>query len=91
MSKHKLICPNCRRENIPKIKVHDLDSDAIVVTEICGFCRTHLSQRTSTNELEKIRKDILRLKERIDNGDRHLITVLNARTLRYNKLRREFK
>lgn len=90
MNKSKIICVNCRRESIPKIKVHETDGDPrIVVTETCGFCRQILSQRTSTNEIERIRKDINRLQERVELGDTNLTDILQARTKRYNILRRE--
>lgn len=90
MNKSKQICPNCRRDSIPKIKIHEFEDDPlIVVTETCGYCRQILSQRTSTNEIERIRKDILKLQKQVQLGDRHLIHTLNARVKRYNMLRRE--
>jgi len=92
MNKSKKICPNCRRESIPRIKVHETkSSDKIVVEEICGYCRIQILQRESTNELERIRKDISALNKKVDSGDEHLEDVLNARITRYNILLREFQ
>lgn len=92
MNKSKKICPNCRRESIPRIKVHEIrNSDKIVVEEICGYCRIQILQRGSTNELERIRKDISSLNKKVEHGDEHLQDVLNDRITRYNILLREFQ
>lgn len=92
MNKSKKICPNCRRESIPRIKVHEVQgSNKIVVEEFCGYCRIIMAQRESTNELERIRKDVLALTNRVNSGDQHLEDVLNARITRYNILLREFQ
>lgn len=79
-------CPICRRTAKPRIKVHEAEDDRIVVTEVCGYCRVELSRRTSTNEIERIRRDILNLTRKVEAGETYLVDVLNARKNRYNTL-----
>ncbi len=92
MNKSKQICPTCRRTAKPKIKIHEYPGlERILVTEQCGYCRHELSQRVSTNEIEKVRKDIISLTNRVELGDVHLVGVLEDRKIRYNKLRQELR
>lgn len=72
------------------MKVHDVvGSDKTNVTEYCGYCKAILSQRESTNEIERLRKDILRLQNRYDSGELYLSDVLHARKQVYTRLLRE--
>lgn len=82
-------CPNCFRTNKPKLQVHEKGNGRIVVTEYCGFCRNRLSQRESTNEIERLRRDIRNLKRKIDGGEKHLTDTYALRILRYNQLVRD--
>lgn len=79
-------CPMCRKTAKPKLRVHELEDDRIIVVEQCGYCRAELGRRTSTDEIERIRKDILNLVRKIEGGETFLIDVLNARRTRYNML-----
>lgn len=81
-------CPMCFKTGKPRIKTHEIeDSDKIVVVELCAFCRNEHSRRISTEEIEKIRRDILRLTKRVELGETFLVDTLNRRITRYNILR----
>jgi hypothetical protein len=92
MSINTTTCPTCLRTAKPRIKIHEYpDLDRIVVTEHCGYCRMELAQRVSTNEIESVRRDILRLERRVQGGEAFMEDVLIARRNRYNMLTANLK
>jgi hypothetical protein len=50
-----------------------------------------LAQRVSTNEIESVRRDILRLERRVQGGEAFMEDVLIARRNRYNMLTANLK
>jgi hypothetical protein len=81
------VCPICFRTSPPKLKIHEEEgTDRIVVTEKCGFCRNVLSTRESTNEIERIRRDIQTLRIKVEKGEQLLAPVLKQRINTYNRL-----
>lgn len=88
-SEKRQICPSCRRNSKPRLKVRELVGDKILVTEYCGYCRMPMASRKSTNEIEKIRRDMERLRFRIDHGESYLNDILISRINTYKKLLRD--
>jgi len=87
-SENTQVCPTCFRSNIAKLRIHEEEgTDRIVVTEYCGFCRNQLSQRESTNEIERVRRDINRLRTKVNSGESYLRGTLEKRIETYNRLR----
>lgn len=85
MDEHKA-CPFCYRLQKPKVEVAEVGTNSILVKEKCRICRRTISERISTAKIEKVRKDIFRLRKKIDQGDDGLADVLHDRVLTYRKL-----
>jgi hypothetical protein len=80
------ICPICTRSHKARIKIRELENGKILISENCGFCRALISTRETTHEIERVRRDVLSLQKRIEQGDTLLIPVLQKRLDTYVRL-----
>lgn len=87
-SEQNQICPICTRSHKPRLKTRELENGKIAISEHCGFCRALISTRETTHEIERVRRDILSLRNRIEKGDTLLIPVLQKRLDTYSRLMR---